>query len=189
MAAEVVRPPGLPAGRARDPSARRRCTGRVSVEQPWVVIARRCGQHQRGQRTRRCATQPGAGRAQHKPAHSVRRSSCELLGQAASPRVPQHVDAVKPRFVHQTLDHGGQTAHPHRKARSLRHARSGWVKADQLQSAGVACERCPHLQVRADPGDQQQRTTLRRIGPRAGAGRPPERTTHPTRGRPDAWLN
>ena len=44
-----------PAGNVRD----------AHCEQSWVVIARRCGEHHRGQRTGGRAAQPGAGRAQH----------------------------------------------------------------------------------------------------------------------------
>ena len=125
-------------------------------EKSRVVVTEGGSQHQRGERARRRAPEAGRGRAQHEPANTVWRAVGELLGERAAERVSEHIDALEVQRVEERGHDAGQASHPQREGRPLREAGARRVEGDQLAVAEESRERCPHVQVRADAGDEQE---------------------------------
>jgi hypothetical protein len=127
------------------------------LEQPPVVVAGGRRQHERREGARRNAPDTGSRRAEDEPPHAVRRAARKLLREAAAERVAEHVGALEPELVHQRADDLGESLHPQGSTRPLRQPGAGRVEGDQLAVGDTAGERRPHVEVRPDPGDQQQR--------------------------------
>ena len=105
---------------------------------------------------RRRAPEAVRGGAEHEPANTVRRAVGELLGERAAERVSEHVHALEAQRVEERGDDSGQAGHPQRETGPLREAGAGRVEGDELAVADKSRERCPHVQVRADAGDEQE---------------------------------
>jgi hypothetical protein len=137
---------GAPAGDVRQ----------AECEQAPVVVAGGRREHEGGQRARWNAADARSRRAQDEAPHPLRRAARELLGEAAAERVPEHVGALERELVHQRAHDLGESAHPEGRPRPLREPGAGGVEGDQLAVGHAARERRPHVEVRPDPGDQQE---------------------------------
>ena len=95
----------------------------------------------------------------------------ELLGQRAAERHAEHVDHVVAEHVEEPRDDARQSAHSRRAARPVGFAGAGCVEGDHVAPVQLSLERPPHVEVRPDAHDEQQRRavpgTLRHAHPEA----------------------
>jgi hypothetical protein len=129
----------------------------AELEQLRVVVARGRGEHERGHRLGWDTAEPRRRGAQHQASDTLGRAVGQLLGEAAAERVAEHVHALQAEGVQQGGDHARKPFHPQRATRPLRESGAGRVEGDQLPLSGVPGERCPHVQVGADAGNEEQR--------------------------------
>src|SRR5439155_17278205 len=90
----------------------------------------------------------------------------DLLGERPAERDAEQVGPLVAQHVEQVADDPRVAVHPHRAAGTVRLAGAGRVEPDEAAAGQRALERAPHVEMRADAADQQQRrVALTAAGP------------------------
>ena len=152
------------------------------LQEAGRVVAQRRGEQAERQRGAGDAAEPARRGGQDQPADPVRVAQGQLLGDAAAEGDAEHVGVGQAEGVEEVGGLAGEAVWPQRDEPGRRVPGPGRVVGDGLEAPGVelALQRVPHLDVAAQPHDQQDRRAVAAgRTPAAGARRRGRRCAGP----------